>query len=267
LFNPNYDRRVIIFSSNQCQNIEFPEYVKVKTPENLSVENILKELAKEGIDSLLIEGGASVFSQFLPYADEVYGFYATKVFGKGKSIFEHLEIPVEESEIPFEIQNLKISKNMKELMVVMRRCSQGLFSTYVRILHGKRLIIENPWRCPKDSSHCVVIGESISVNGACLTVVKVDENLHFDVGVETLNKTNLRFEKYFNLERALRVGDSLSGHYVTGHVDGTTIFLSKQTAKNSVLMTFKKPREYWAVTQKGSNSPQRCKLNNSICIR
>lgn len=132
LFNPNYDRRVIIFSSNQCQNIEFPEYVKVKTLENLSVENILKELAKEGIDSLLIEGGASVFSQFLPYADEVYGFYATKVFGKGKSIFEHLEIPVEESEIPFEIQNLKISKNMKELMVVMRRCSQGLFSTYVK---------------------------------------------------------------------------------------------------------------------------------------
>ncbi len=117
---------------------------------------------------------------------------------------------------------------------------------------GKRLIIENPWRCPKDSSQCIVIGESISVNGACLTVVKVDENLHFDVGVETLNKTNLRFEKYFNLERALRVGDSLSGHYVTGHVDGTTIFLSKQTAKNSVLMTFKKPREHWGIIQKGS---------------
>jgi len=117
---------------------------------------------------------------------------------------------------------------------------------------GKRLIVENPWRYPKDSSQCVFIGESISVNGACLTVVKVDENLHFDVGVETLNKTNLRFEKYFNLERALRVGDSLSGHYVTGHVDGTIIFLSKQNVKNSVLMTFKKPREYWAVTQKGS---------------
>jgi riboflavin synthase len=117
---------------------------------------------------------------------------------------------------------------------------------------GKRLIVENPWRYPKDSSQCVFIGESISVNGACLTVVKVDENLHFDVGVETLNKTNLRFEKYFNLERALRVGDSLSGHYVTGHVDGTIIFLSKQNVKNSVFMTFKKPREYWAVTQKGS---------------
>uniref|UniRef100_A0A7V4KEY6 Riboflavin biosynthesis protein RibD n=1 Tax=Fervidobacterium pennivorans TaxID=93466 RepID=A0A7V4KEY6_FERPE len=132
LFNPDYHRRVIIFSSNQYQNVELPGNVKVKTPASPSVENILKELAKEGIDSLLIEGGASVFSQFLPYADEVYGFYSTKIFGKGKSIFEHLEIPVEESEIPFEIQKVKIAKNRKELMVVMRRCSQELFNTYAK---------------------------------------------------------------------------------------------------------------------------------------
>jgi len=171
-----YDRRVIIFSSNQCQNIEFPEYVKVKTPENLSVENILKELAKEGIDSLLIEGGASVFSQFLPYADEVYGFYATKVFGKGKSIFEHLEIPVEESEIPFEIQNFKNLQEYERTNGGDEKMFTGIIQHVCKgYFDGKRLIIENPWRCPKDSSHCVVIGESISVNGACLTVVKVDE--------------------------------------------------------------------------------------------
>ncbi|WP_448377882.1 bifunctional diaminohydroxyphosphoribosylaminopyrimidine deaminase/5-amino-6-(5-phosphoribosylamino)uracil reductase RibD [Fervidobacterium sp.] len=132
LFNPDYHRRVIIFSSNQYQNVELPGNVKVKTPASLSVENILKELAKEGIDSVLIEGGASVFSQFLPYADEIYGFYATKIFGKGKSIFEHLDVPVKESEIPFEIQKVKIAKNRKELMVVMRRCSQELFNTYAK---------------------------------------------------------------------------------------------------------------------------------------
>jgi diaminohydroxyphosphoribosylaminopyrimidine deaminase/5-amino-6-(5-phosphoribosylamino)uracil reductase len=132
LFNPDYQRRVIIFSSNHYQNVELPEYVKVKTPESLSVENILKELAREGIDSVLIEGGASVFSQFLPYADEIYGFYATKIFGKGKSIFEHLNIPIEESEIPFEIQKIRIAKNRKELMVVMRKCSQELSSMYVK---------------------------------------------------------------------------------------------------------------------------------------
>jgi diaminohydroxyphosphoribosylaminopyrimidine deaminase/5-amino-6-(5-phosphoribosylamino)uracil reductase len=132
LFNPDYQRRVIIFSSKHYQNVELPEYVKVKTPESLSVENILKELAREGIDSVLIEGGASVFSQFLPYADEIYGFYATKIFGKGKSIFEHLSIPIEESEIPFEIQKIRIAKNRKELMVVMRKCSQELSSMYVK---------------------------------------------------------------------------------------------------------------------------------------
>jgi diaminohydroxyphosphoribosylaminopyrimidine deaminase/5-amino-6-(5-phosphoribosylamino)uracil reductase len=132
LFNPDYQRKVIIFSSKHYQNVELPEYVKVKTPESLSVENILKELAREGIDSVLVEGGASVFSQFLPYADEIYGFYATKIFGKGKSIFEHLNIPIEESEIPFEIQKIRIAKNRKELMVVMRKCSQELSSMYVK---------------------------------------------------------------------------------------------------------------------------------------
>ncbi|MBO0699941.1 MAG: riboflavin synthase [Zavarzinella sp.] len=67
------------------------------------------------------------------------------------------------------------------------------------------------------------LGESVAVNGACLTVVEVrGEEFDFDVGPETLNRTNLvrlRAGDRVNLERALRVGDRLGGHFVQGHID------------------------------------------------
>ena len=69
------------------------------------------------------------------------------------------------------------------------------------------------------------IGESIAVNGVCLTLVEVrGEALTFDLLAETLDKTALRAKSpgsRLNLERALRVGDPLGGHLVSGHVDGT----------------------------------------------
>lgn len=69
----------------------------------------------------------------------------------------------------------------------------------------------------------LVLGESVSVDGACLTVVS-DENGAFDAELspETLSRTTLargRVGARVNLERALRVGDRLGGHLVTGHVD------------------------------------------------
>ena len=69
------------------------------------------------------------------------------------------------------------------------------------------------------------IGESIAVNGACLTLVaQANERLTFDILRETFDKTALRDKTSgtpLNLERALRLGDPLGGHLVSGHVDGT----------------------------------------------
>jgi riboflavin synthase len=67
------------------------------------------------------------------------------------------------------------------------------------------------------------IGQSVAVNGCCLTVVERDTDcLAFDAGEETLKRTNLQYLKegdQVNLEPSLKVGDQLGGHYVTGHVD------------------------------------------------
>ena len=75
------------------------------------------------------------------------------------------------------------------------------------------------------------IGDSIAINGCCLTVVHISADrsrFDFEAGSETLSKTNLgdlRIRSRVNLERALATGDRLGGHYVTGHVDevGTII--------------------------------------------
>src|SRR5688500_8367864 len=82
---------------------------------------------------------------------------------------------------------------------------------------GRRLAVRDPMR-----PH-LVVGESVAVNGACLTVVEVrGDEFAFEVGPETLLKTNLgrlAAGDWVNLERSLRVGDRLGGHFVQGHVD------------------------------------------------
>jgi riboflavin synthase len=69
----------------------------------------------------------------------------------------------------------------------------------------------------------VAIGDSVAVNGCCLTVVeKNGSGWHFDAGAETLSRTNLgrlSLGSPVNLERSLVVGSRLGGHFVTGHVD------------------------------------------------
>ena len=69
------------------------------------------------------------------------------------------------------------------------------------------------------------IGDSISINGCCLTVVAINhqQELDFQAGSETLSRTNLgtlRTGDRLNLERALPAGARLGGHYVSGHIDG-----------------------------------------------
>lgn len=83
---------------------------------------------------------------------------------------------------------------------------------------GKRLRV-NVVELAKETQ----IGDSVAINGCCLTVVHLDgEILDFEAGEETLSRTNLGRLKRgdgVNLERSLRASDRLGGHFVTGHVD------------------------------------------------
>jgi riboflavin synthase len=85
----------------------------------------------------------------------------------------------------------------------------------------------------------VKLGDSIAVNGVCLTVTSFTAR-HFTVDVmpETLKKTNLgklARGQAVNLERAMALGDRFGGHIVSGHVDGTGTILSREAYANAVL--------------------------------
>ena len=82
----------------------------------------------------------------------------------------------------------------------------------------------------------IKIGDSISTNGICLTVVDFGEKFFAaDVMPETLRKTSLA-DKNFNLERALKLGDRFGGHIVSGHIDGVGKVLSIRPEGNALLI-------------------------------
>ena len=86
--------------------------------------------------------------------------------------------------------------------------------------HGKRLTIETPVGYLND----VGLGDSIALNGACMTAVTLDaaqNRFSIDISAESLDKTSgLAETGTINLEKALRANDRLGGHIVSGHVDG-----------------------------------------------
>lgn len=101
------------------------------------------------------------------------------------------------------------------------------------------------------------IGASIACSGVCLTVTdKGDDWFAAEASDETLSVTNLRGWKAgspVNLERALKIGDELGGHIVTGHVDAVISVKSLETIGDSTKVTFSLPADYAAyVAQKGS---------------
>jgi riboflavin synthase len=96
---------------------------------------------------------------------------------------------------------------------------------------GRRLTIEAPALGLDD----VQVGDSIAVNGACMTVTgRQAERFSIDVSAESLSKTaGLDTMGEVNLERAMRVGERLDGHIVSGHVDGTGIIHAMEPAGES----------------------------------
>jgi riboflavin synthase len=89
------------------------------------------------------------------------------------------------------------------------------------------------------------IGDSIAVNGACLTAVTIEgRRFLVDVAPETLEKSifdKARVGDRVNLERALRLSDRLDGHLVSGHVDGIGILKSKQRLSNAIIISIEVP--------------------------
>jgi riboflavin synthase len=104
----------------------------------------------------------------------------------------------------------------------------------------RRLNLAVEW---PDAKH----GESVAVNGVCLTIAELSPGLlAFDVIPETLDKTNLgllQAGEMVHVERSLRVGDRIDGHFVQGHVDGLALLVESDGVVGEVRLRCELPPE------------------------
>ena len=106
---------------------------------------------------------------------------------------------------------------------------------------GCKLLVREPRVVPETK-----VADSISINGCCLTVVEVEGDvMAFEAGPETLARTNLgdlNVGSRVNLERALKVGDRMGGHFVSGHIDATGTLLERDDQGQWSFFWFQIPR-------------------------
>jgi riboflavin synthase len=100
-------------------------------------------------------------------------------------------------------------------------------------------------------------GDSIAVDGACLTVTSIQpQGFSVDVSSETLQRTTLgrkRAGDRVNLERALRLGDRLGGHLVSGHIDGLGVLGTREKSGEFIRLVFGAPEQLLKyIIEKGS---------------
>ena len=91
------------------------------------------------------------------------------------------------------------------------------------------------------------VGHSVAINGVCLTVTKISRNkAEFEMIGETLKKTDLgklQLGGKVNIERSLRVGERMDGHYVLGHVDGTGKIIEIEKMRKEIKIWIELPKE------------------------
>jgi riboflavin synthase len=117
---------------------------------------------------------------------------------------------------------------------------------------GVRLIIRD-----KPIAARAKVGDSIAINGCCLTVIDIAaDKLAFQAGEETLSRTNLgelAAGAVVNLEQSLRAGDAIGGHYVTGHIDALATVDAREDDSDWCKMWFRAPPPQLAqMASKGS---------------
>jgi riboflavin synthase len=132
----------------------------------------------------------------------------------------------------------------------------GIVEKTVRVIGAvagprfRRLTLAADWPDVRD-------GESVAVNGVCLTVAgRSPGELAFDVVKETLDKTNLgqlQSGDEVHVERSLRAGDRIDGHFVQGHADGVAMLVEQVADENEWRLTLEPPRDLMKfVVPKGS---------------
>jgi riboflavin synthase len=141
----------------------------------------------------------------------------------------------------------------------------GVLAGLTPLAEGLRLAVKTSFPVSE-----LTLGESVAVAGACLTVVGLDApRASFEVSPETVARTTFPLKKVgdrVNLERALRLGDRLGGHLVTGHVDGVGVVREVRPGPAHTQMKFELPAALNRfVIEKGSIAVDGVSLTVNTC--
>jgi len=141
----------------------------------------------------------------------------------------------------------------------------GVLAGLTPLAEGLRLAVKTSFPVSE-----LTLGESVAVAGACLTVVGLDASrASFEVSPETVARTTFTLKKVgdrVNLERALRLGDRLGGHLVTGHVDGVGVVRELRPGPAHIRMQFELPAALSRfVIEKGSIAVDGVSLTVNSC--
>ena len=141
----------------------------------------------------------------------------------------------------------------------------GVLAGLTPLAEGLRLAVKTSFPVSE-----LTLGESVAVAGACLTVVAIEApRASFEVSPETLASTTFPLKKVgdrVNLERAVRLGDRLGGHLVTGHVDGVGVVRELRPGPAHIQMKFELPAALSRfVIEKGSIAVDGVSLTVNTC--
>ena len=227
---------------------------------HINLDLLMEQLGREKIDSILLEGGGTLNWAALEagVVQKIQAYIAPKLFGGITAKTPVEGRGVEEPDQAFFLRHKKISVLGEDLLV------EGEIERNVyRIIEEKGIIS----KIMKTDSQAVLTikaskimndihkGDSIAVNGICLTVTAFSKNeFQADVMHETLNRTSLKMLKpgsSVNLERAMAADGRFGGHIVSGHIDGTGKITEIKEDSLAIWYTIEHRRKYFAILWKG----------------
>ncbi|MCO4772860.1 MAG: bifunctional diaminohydroxyphosphoribosylaminopyrimidine deaminase/5-amino-6-(5-phosphoribosylamino)uracil reductase RibD [Deltaproteobacteria bacterium] len=260
------------------------ELLECGSGERVDVDLALRALLERQIVDVFVEGGGTVHGALLDggLVDRYLVYIAPKVFGgegaapvaRGLGIADPAKAPALK---PFTVRHLgedllletrpkqgplhapspqdladrRAARPNGEPMFTGIVTSVGSIESIQDVPAGKRIAVRATWESPG-----YVLGESIAIDGACMTVVHADEQTFaVEVSPESLARTTLGQRQPgepVNLERALAVGDRMGGHYVTGHIDTTGSLVAIDPAGDCLKMTFSAAGAMRYLVEKGS---------------
>lgn len=135
----------------------------------------------------------------------------------------------------------------------------GIIESIGKIIYIKKILDITKITVHIKISHDLQTGQSVSLNGTCLTISNIlNNNCTFDLTKETIQRTtfkNIKINDLVNVERSLKLGNRLDGHFVLGHIDCTTTIIKLKQNQNETKFWFKIPPQISKfISEKGSIS-------------